>query len=1070
MGFPVGRESRRLLLTLLLQCVLACNTAEVIANDSESCLNGDGFCVPDYLCDNGRIILYGEELIDVRVGVNQQCSPGLVCCQEESYNPPLQVDLNLVDSDNESFCEGMCVPSAKCPEFNSESVGSVDLRFNSGICPSNQICCRFATGGCTDGVCTPIEQCEQADAGINLRFNEQNCPFNHVCCKSPYQTTEQSSTCKGECVPLFQCKQMLSASSLINLRISDECPPGQVCCEDAAPPACAGTCTDGEFCADSPPLVNLRFMDDACPGNQICCLNLKPARNLSKKCDGECVSADLCPGAKLTQSDSMKCPSGQVCCELLEDINRCEGTCVSQQECDDVSSKLEISSQKCPKNQVCCKNKKSTPHSCDGQCVALHSCPKMAQSSSIDLRFSNASCPANQVCCNMSLVVESCDGVCIPAEDCADSNTSLINLRAISGNCPLNTQCCKHPVATSERAIVNCTCVPFEQCTDVDLQNAMINLRATSFNCPHNQICCKQPQKTECKGMCIPFNQCQTPVHEINLRFTDNSCPKNQICCTDTRTSQAIVPLTTSCEGICVVASQCARTGSIDLRLMGEGCPIGQICCSQPIALPISKCNGRCIRIEQCPQYDKAAMINLRFTSDGCPFDQVCCQSSLPPGKCDGVCTPNENCDDNLPADSINLRNSYAYCSDNQICCKKLKTFLVEECQCVPVQQCSNRTDASSEINLRNTFNRCPAGQICCTNSDTLGVTSPRSKSTCDGRCVFKQYCPELAENPNEINLRQNDDRCPRNQICCRKPQLSIPSTDLFTHSIPGIFLMPSAGPASWSLEEKSQAGSDTCSMNSDPRTSVLEKRDVPWLASIWSRHTILGIEKSRYECVGSLLKPNLILTSADCLANLKADQIYARIGDFNLKPLNTLSKRREYAIAAISIHPDYKAQSGQANVAVLTLSKNSTSKSSVCLSQYSEKASDSDCFLIGWSKLAITNDDIANAVPEKHLLKLETAQPNCPEELLCTDRVQSEVNCDSFQGTPLVCFAQGSRSWKLFGIATGASTRCDRSAIPNSLTSIGAYEMWIREQISPSFMQIPMVPKPNRLYLPALP
>ncbi|XP_053686177.1 balbiani ring protein 3-like [Sabethes cyaneus] len=1049
-----------------------------MANETESCQNGDGICVPEYLCENGIIKLFGEGLIDERVDLNE-CSAGYVCCREDSYSPPLQVNINLVDTDKEDYCEGLCVPFDQCPEVDSESGGGINLRYQYGRCPSSQICCKNPTQGCKDGVCMSIDQCLEADTDINLRLLDSNCPFNEVCCKSfNQQITSQGNACKGNCVPLFKCMKMASESSQINLRISDECPPSLICCESVPQSKCTGTCTASEFCADdfSPEAeINLRLMDDTCSANQICCSSLKP----------------------------------------IQMPNECEGSCVSYQECDDGPFELDYSKQRCPKNQVCCKKKKlilDVPQGCNGKCVALRDCPELAQSSSIDLRLSSALCPVNQVCCRKPFAAETCgDGLCIPPEDCADTSTSLVNLRATSDNCPPNTQCCSHP-KTNKHMFLSAPPV-------VD----------------------SYPQKMLCPGTCTSYDQCQTPTNAINLRFMDQSCPKSQICCMDLKTTVLSIPEVKTCDGICVSARQCPGGAysdhSINLRLKSEGCSVGQICCSQSKALNIfcngtcvpndlcldsggfnlkssddqcpgnqiccehvksrsdvskATCNGRCVRLEQCPQYnaDDKALINLRLTGNGCPFNQVCCQSSLPSDACNGVCTSSEECDENF----INLRSSNAYCSNNQVCCEKLKLSTSTKCKgkCVPHQQCRNNGSGSNVINLRKSNSGCPANQVCCetqtgsnscngvcvahqqcaddlgevnlrdTDSGTCPInkvccTSPKilvNTTTCDGTCVPKEYCSDNVKDYNEINLRLHDNRCSQNEICCSKPELIVHLTGQPKPLNP---ISP-------------QENSQSCTMNNDPRTSILGKVDVPWLVSIWSRQKLLGIERNQYECVGSLLQPGLILTSADCLTNFNADQIYARIGDFNLKPLNTLSKRREYGISKITIHPDYNAQSGDANIAVLRLSKNSTTKSNVCLSQYSEGISNSDCFLIGWNKRSIMKDDIANAIPEKHLLRLKAGQFNCPEGMFCTDRFESSLYCDSFQGSPLVCFESGGRSWKVFGISTGKSELCDKSAVPNVLTATGSYEMWIREQISPSFMQVPMPPMPNRLYLPALP
>lgn len=162
-----------------------------------------------------------------------------------------------------------------------------------------------------------------------------------------------------------------------------------------------------------------------------------------------------------------------------------------------------------------------------------------------------------------------------------------------------------------------------------------------------------------------------------------------------------------------------------------------------------------------------------------------------------------------------------------------------------------------------------------------------------------------------------------------------------------------------------------------------------------------------------------------------------------------------------ITVHPDYNSTSGYANVAVLKLSKNSTVNAKLCLSQHSKDLREKECFVVGWNKHDMMNDSITNAIPRKQPLALAD-DSKCNEGFLCP--VESRDECEDQQGSPILCFAASDRRWEQVGLAT---KKCE----PNnsSLIAIDFFNMWIKEQISPSFQQIPAVPIPSRVYLPAL-
>lgn len=153
--------------------------------------------------------------------------------------------------------------------------------------------------------------------------------------------------------------------------------------------------------------------------------------------------------------------------------------------------------------------------------------------------------------------------------------------------------------------------------------------------------------------------------------------------------------------------------------------------------------------------------------------------------------------------------------------------------------------------------------------------------------------------------------------------------------------------------------------------------------------------------------------------------------------------------------------------MAVLRLSKNASRSSTVCLPENTKLEPTALCFLVGWNKQDLLNESIPNASPDKHTVALLTSA-KCDEGNICSDENQSKSQCaEAFQGSPVICFIGSSPSWVQAGLTAGRSKKCNTLEVPHSFVSIASYEMWIKEQITPSFEQIKRVTNPSWAYLP---
>ncbi|XP_055595779.1 uncharacterized protein K04H4.2-like [Uranotaenia lowii] len=958
---------------------------------------------------------------------------------------------------------GICVAAALCDSTGKVKLygeGLIDTRRagNDAVCPSDLVCCEMVSKGnesdVCDGTCVEPGNCEGSLDGtgfIDIRFSEEWCSGGRICCRN------SSAQCEAKCVPQDQCLDEIGGTNVRFLKGS--CPTEQICCEkvqnvnETNGQKCNGTCVPIGECPsrDSSSGFDLRFGDNLCAANKVCCYDSKSMTTemplVDSECQGKCVLPQFCKNFRnLSDSYSVdlrlqgSCPPGQVCCESTSEQS-CNGVCSLVEQCEDDLNEIDLrlSQNGCPSPQICCSKLKPSS-SCEGQCVPAKQC--LDPANGIDLRASNSRCPDNQVCCkNVAFPPEStCREKCVLPSECDDNG---IDLRFSTASCPRMKVCCKNVKQGSCDGV----CTHLDQCLRQTSGKSLIDLRFGEGDCPGSMVCCKNLLATsKCRGTCIQPYNCLDNFLGFDLRASNDECNINQVCCMKVRKPPIydMVNISANCDGKCVPLARCpqyfSEIGLIDLRTLNSNCPFNEVCCKTPQTEPY--CKGTCTAYENCADsysYD----INLRFLNPICPLNQICCRKTKTVNTCRGKCVEAYHCPYFISNnDLINLRNNDASCPGNQICCTPPGEPSFDTCEgaCVPLGQCPQ-----GQLDLRVSKQSCPDNNVCC-------ATNPEP-SKCSGQCVPSNQCRDTGT----FDLRFITGNCPSNLVCCASP--SSPGTD-----------PPTVAPDMGKTDPTPTAEDDSkCYWTGDPNSDVVVKSDIPWLVTVWTRQELFGVSRNQYECVGTLLERDVILTSADCVANLNTVLTFVRIGDYNLRPFNTLSKRREYTVEKITTHPDYDSATGYGNVALLRLNKNSSISLTICLTQRPPQAAElpADCFLIGWSKQVIEDDDNPQSVPEKHRLSVQQTS-GCPRDMICAAKTGSSDRCDNFQGSPIICSENGGQIWKQFGVASKSSRKCDENLVPNEVTPIGLYEMWIREQIRPSFEQVTKSPEPSRWYLPA--
>nr|XP_029713555.1 uncharacterized protein LOC115257757 [Aedes albopictus] len=848
---------------------------------------------------------------------------------------------------------------------------------------------------------------------------------------------------------------------------------------------------------------------------------------------GICIPSYLCENGTInTNGDGLidlrfggedQCPLDLVCCRdtnAEEGTGECNATCVEFYQCfDDVhDSLMEKENLYCPNDKVCCRNvRQITPiPKCMGQCVPSSQCYNWNDKDRIDLRFVDGDCnDENLVCCMEPEITipqlgsaELCNGRCVPPQQCSNvtmdaTNSDMIDLRQIGRACPEDLICCSDEVKPKPTCQGMCT--PASECLIVSstpFGKDAIDLRDTSNGCDRaGLVCCKElinptpSSQSVCDGSCVPVSQCGITNaggnEDIDLRISDSACPYESICC---KTEPKLIQASCTCVPFHQCLDDMTNSTHVDLRLNTEQCSSQQICCQKikPILQELSipqpaECRGACVPFHQCQNEtfntDGSGIIIPR-SYNGCTDDLVCCDDLSKTSEivdqqiCEGRCVPSDECpggtNNIFGLGLINLRRrSHNICQGNLVCCvESLPTTennvqTINNCKgkCVPSADCNTFIKDSIDVRI---YGDCPRDLVCCAATDpspesALVTTIKPDRIKCNGFCVSLEQCGdpafEMMNHIIDLRFGSGENDCTIGTVCCTNPIRKSPEEEQWLHWIQDMNNM---------VDHQDTKTIDKCYLDIDLRTNRIRHDEVPWLTTIWRRKEYLQNWETEYICAGALIRSDVVLLPADCIHGDTSDRLLVRIGNYDLTSTNGY---QEHHVAKKVIHPDFNKAFNTDNIALLFLRERSgTNHPMACIFDPNEAFNDRDCLAVGWNYLHFLGTGTSSIEPNKQHISI-LRSPNCPLRTLCTaGRDPSNQSCNRMHGATVICpDRMGQQNWKIVGMVPKNNERCDVNGIPETLVSLPQVAPWIREQLSPSFVQKPVDLGPSRKYLPAL-
>ncbi|XP_013113565.1 phenoloxidase-activating factor 2 isoform X2 [Stomoxys calcitrans] len=324
-----------------------------------------------------------------------------------------------------------------------------------------------------------------------------------------------------------------------------------------------------------------------------------------------------------------------------------------------------------------------------------------------------------------------------------------------------------------------------------------------------------------------------------------------------------------------------------------------------------------------------------------------------------------------------------------------------------------------------------------------------------DKECVPRHLCVDGAistTGENFIDIRI-DSTCAYNELCCDLPN---------KRSEPVIPPLPPVLHGGCGWRNKDGVGYRVIGDN-DHESQFGE---FPWMVAILRTEDAAGEIIHLYDCGGSLIAANVVLTASHCVINREANQLVVRGGEWDTQNTNEILPHVDKRVREIIRHEKYNKGALYNDVALLILEDPFNWQENIrpiCLPEPNTNFDRSRCYATGWGKDKFSRDGEYQVILKKIDLPIvpqDTCQQqlrqtrlglyfNLHESFVCAGGEKGKDTCKGDGGSPLVCPVPGSpdRFYQVGIVAWGVG--CAEENIPGVYANIPHLRPWISEKLS---------------------